>query len=134
MSHELLTPLNSAILGLKLSMSKLGFSEDDVDIRETITDANESLTRAVEILQNLSHQYNLESGTLELKRQLDVPVIPLLVNCVRLMQPFASKRGVLLQLNTDGSSGEFEHHHGTVFVPPLPSHSAKISYYITYCI
>ena len=73
-SHELLTPLNAAALGLKL-VSDYTRIVDDEDVYQTVMDINKSIASAVELLESLSCYEKIDSGIIKLHKQENVSVI-----------------------------------------------------------
>jgi signal transduction histidine kinase len=103
MTHELLTPLNSASLGMRL-IAALADSGDYSSLHETIADVNKSLTSAVELLENLSCYDRVENHLLELHKEENVPVIDLLEECIWPFSPQAAELGVELDFSTIAST------------------------------
>jgi two-component system, sensor histidine kinase len=108
-SHELRTPLNTAFLGLKLLSSDLKASNDPKDIEryETLCDVNMSCTAAVDILNNLLCYEKLESGILELHKEI-VIVEPFLKDCVTMFSAQARECGVTMTMVTDSADRDIE--------------------------
>ena len=96
-SHELRTPLNTASLGLKLLSSDMKGSTDAVNKRryDTIRDISLSCKAAVSILNDLLCHDSLESGRLELHKEM-VAVLPFLLECLSPFSSESQERGVKL--------------------------------------
>ena len=110
MSHELLTPLNAASLGLKL-VSDYTRIVDDEDVHKTVEDINKSIASAVVLLESLSCYEKIDSGIMKIHKQENVPVISFMEDFVYPFSPQARSGGVELILYTDyvrNSSGNSE--------------------------
>jgi signal transduction histidine kinase len=99
LSHELLTPLNAAILGIQLAAKRLKDTNGDEFVREMVADTQVSLVTAVEFFEFLSQQDKLEHGTLKLDTS-DVLVIPMLAECVKTVESNAIRQEVPILLKT----------------------------------
>jgi signal transduction histidine kinase len=99
MSHELLTPLNSAMLGMRLVSAHAEVFESG-SLNETVADVSKSLACAVELLESLSCYDKIESSLMELSKEDNIPIVNLLEECVWAFSPQAVQWGVDLDLYT----------------------------------
>jgi signal transduction histidine kinase len=121
MTHELLTPLNSATLGLKLLLKGIHRDNDNDDgddnhenrslMYDTAMDVSSSISSAVALLESLSFYDKIDNGLLQLKMENDVNVVSFLEDCVLPFSSHANQAGVNLCLTTDMPSDP--EHDGT---------------------
>lgn len=105
MSHELLTPLNAALVGLAV-LSDSSEIMPGSDAHTTISDVTSAITSAVELLESLSYYNKIDCGMLQLGEKESVQIIPFLENCVYSFAPQAEQLGVALSFVTDRVVGE----------------------------
>jgi signal transduction histidine kinase len=100
-SHEMRTPLNAAILGLKLMCQDFNRSEDEVGEKyDTLNDINQACMAAVDILNDILCFDKMENGLLKLHPEW-VPVLSFLRENMKMFSAQAAERGVYLTLMTD---------------------------------
>jgi len=97
MSHELRTPLN-AILGFGQLMEMRAREPAEQDFLREILKAGEHLLTLINEVLDLAR---IESGKFSAVREA-VALAPLLADCLSLLRPQASARGIVLQLAADG--------------------------------
>ena len=96
-SHEIRTPLNAATLGLgfiiKGMRKKLKNTPEDIELRETLNDAQSACKTAVETLNDLLCFDKLENGLLTLNKQ-NVNARHFIKTCVAMFSGQARERGL----------------------------------------
>jgi two-component system, sensor histidine kinase and response regulator len=103
-SHEMRTPLNAAILGLKLMSQDVRLSgsedEDDKDRYDTLNDISLACMAAVDILNDILCFDKMENGLLKLYPE-SVPVLSFLRENIKMFSGQAAERGVEIIFVTD---------------------------------
>jgi signal transduction histidine kinase len=100
-SHEMRTPLNTAVLGLKLvcqDVSRRG--EEMGEMYGTLNDINLACIAAVDILNDILCFDKMENGLLKLHPEW-VPILPFLQENMKMFSGQAAEKGVELLLVTD---------------------------------
>jgi signal transduction histidine kinase len=103
------TPLNAAILGLKLMCQDVGQSENvqDQERFETLNDINLACTAAVDILNDILCFDKMENGLLKLHAEF-VPVMSFIQETMKMFAGQAAERGVTMTLKTDSFQSDIE--------------------------
>ncbi|MCJ8302312.1 ATP-binding protein [Shewanella sp.] len=96
MSHELRTPMNAVIGSLDL----LTLSEQSPESTELIETAGTSASNLVTILNDILDISKIESGKLQLEEQ-DYSIADIIDNVVKIFQPVANKKSVVLDVEED---------------------------------
>jgi signal transduction histidine kinase/CheY-like chemotaxis protein/ligand-binding sensor domain-containing protein len=99
MSHELRTPMNG-VLGLAELLDATPLNQEQGSLLKTLRSSGESLLALVNDILDLS---KIESGKFELER-IPVCVPRLLHETAELIRPLAEKKGLLVQLTSEGDS------------------------------
>jgi signal transduction histidine kinase len=101
MSHELLTPLNSAVLGVKLIINMLMDSDDptDQEVFDNATDVTKALAHAVQLVDSLTLYDKIESGIMVLQKE-NVNLFELLEETVLPFVIKARNNGVDVSVST----------------------------------
>ena len=115
MSHKLLTPINSAVLGLKLICDDIEAFQDPRlnEVGETARDISKSILSVVELLENLKRVDKVLSDSLTLQKR-DMPIVPFLEDCFHTLSLHARKCGVDLRMYTgpqDINEGMYRYIH-----------------------
>jgi ribose transport system substrate-binding protein len=98
MSHELRTPLNG-ILGFAqlLEIEEEALNEDQRDYVQEILSAGRHLLHLINEVLDLSR---IETGNLKVSIE-EVPLLPVLDECLRIVQPLAMEKGIRMDVRMD---------------------------------
>lgn len=102
MSHELRTPMNAVIGSLDL----LTISKQSPESTELIETAATSASNLITILNDILDITKIESGKLQLEER-DYSIADTIDNVVKIFQPVAIKKGVILVVEEDPSIPRF---------------------------